>query len=80
MGYSNAEFDAACELGLNSLDPEEAARGHIRAQEIFSQDLPVLPLYFHPAVVLARPGVTGFRLNSDGTIAGFEEMDIQTLP
>ncbi len=79
MGYSSPELDAACEQGLSSLDAEEAARGHIRAQEIFSQDLPILPLYFHPVVVLARPGVAGFRLEGSA-IAGFEEMDIQGLP
>jgi len=63
-GYANPEFDAACQAALAAL-PGSAAytRWHIEAQRIFSQDLPVLPLYFVPKLVAARPGVAGVLLD-----------------
>ena len=59
-----ARIDAACQAALAAL-PGSAAytRWHIEAQRIFSQDLPVLPLYFVPKLVAARPGVAGVLLD-----------------
>jgi ABC-type oligopeptide transport system substrate-binding subunit len=37
-------------------------RFHREAQRIFSHDLPVLPLYFVPRMVVVRPDVTGLAL------------------
>ena len=55
-GYSNPEFDQACQDALYSLpDASQHQASHFLAQEIFSQDLPVLPLYLHYSVIVARP-------------------------
>ncbi|MBU0702754.1 MAG: hypothetical protein KKC18_02680, partial [Chloroflexi bacterium] len=49
---------------LNALPrTDDYARFHREAQRIFSRDLPVLPLYFVPKVVAARPGVSGVVLD-----------------
>ncbi len=75
-GYSNPEFDVACQTGLTSLDPEEARESHILAQQIFSQDLPVMPLYSWPSVVLYRTEVIGLQVNYLGLLVNFELLDI----
>jgi peptide/nickel transport system substrate-binding protein len=59
-GWRNAEFDAACKTALNSL-PSEASYvdAQMRAQAIFAEQLPALPLGLPPAVVAARPDFCG---------------------
>ena len=59
-GYSNPNFDAACNLALTSLpDAEETIQAHRAALAIFAEDVPVLPLYFRREVVLVKPGIVG---------------------
>jgi len=80
MGYSNLDFDNACLAGLDNLDPEKAAQAHILAQQLWSQDLSVVPLYFWPNITLARREVTGLQLDATGAITNFETLDIQPSP
>ncbi len=59
-GYSNPDFDAACNFATTSLpDAEATIQAHQAALEIFVEDLPVLPLYFRRDVMLVRPEVIG---------------------
>lgn len=63
-GYASDEYDAACQAALDALPGTSAhARYHAEAQRIFTRDLPVLPLYFVPKVVAARPAVSGVILD-----------------
>lgn len=63
-GYASEDYDRACRSALDALPEMEAyGRYHREAQRIFSHDLPVLPLYFVPKLVVVRPGVTGVILN-----------------
>ena len=63
-GYANADYDAACQSALDALPgTEDYAHFHRQAQRIFSHDLPVLPLYFVPKLVAARPEVSGVVLD-----------------
>lgn len=59
-GYSRQEYDQACQQARNSL-PDDALyqSAHHQAQAIFSEDLPVLPLYSRYRVVLARLDMCG---------------------
>ncbi len=62
-GYASDDYDAACGAALEALPGIEAYdRFHREAQRIFSRDLPVLPLYFVPRVVIADPDVSGLTL------------------
>ncbi len=63
-GYSNPEYDAVCEAALQSLpgDPEYEAN-HRQAQEIFAQELPVVPLYLHLKLAAARPDICNFMMD-----------------
>ncbi|HDQ70917.1 MAG TPA: peptide ABC transporter substrate-binding protein, partial [Chloroflexi bacterium] len=63
-GYASADYDTACRSAMGTvLDMETHARFHHEAQRIFSHDLPVLPLYFVPQIVAARPAVQGIVLD-----------------
>jgi peptide/nickel transport system substrate-binding protein len=63
-GYVSEEYDAACHAALDTLPGTDAhTYYHREAQRIFSRDLPVLPLYFVPKVVAARPEVSGVILD-----------------
>jgi peptide/nickel transport system substrate-binding protein len=63
-GYASPDYDAACQAALDAWPgTDDYARFHREAQRIFSEDLPVLPLYFVPKVVAVRPGVTGVLLD-----------------
>jgi peptide/nickel transport system substrate-binding protein len=57
-GYSNPEFDQACQQSQATLpDDPEHRQAHDRAQAIFAEDLPALPLYLRVKLVAARPDI-----------------------
>jgi peptide/nickel transport system substrate-binding protein len=63
-GYSSPAFDAACQTVQQSLTDETAhADAYHQAQAIFTQDLPVIPLYWRIKVAAARPGFCHFSLD-----------------
>jgi peptide/nickel transport system substrate-binding protein len=64
-GYSNPDFDAACQAALQALPGTlEYEEYHRQAQAIFSEELPGIPLFMWFRVALARPGVLNFALDS----------------
>jgi peptide/nickel transport system substrate-binding protein len=69
-GYSNQDFDAACQTAQQSLLDEPAhVQAYQQAQTIFSGDLPVLPLYWRLAVAAARTEVCHFSLDPTASSA-----------
>jgi peptide/nickel transport system substrate-binding protein len=55
-GFTNLDYDQACENALFSLpDSTQHHQAHLLAQQIFSTELPGLPLYLHYNVSVARP-------------------------
>jgi peptide/nickel transport system substrate-binding protein len=63
-GYSNPEFDSACQSALRALpDFPEHAEAHALAQAIFAQDLPVIPLYQRLRLIAARPDICNLAPN-----------------
>ena len=60
-GWSNDAFDAACTQALSNLPgTAEYEDGHKEAQRIFSQEVPILPVFLRLKVAAARPGVLNF--------------------
>ena len=60
-GYANPAFDAACDMALQSLPGQPSYdEGHLLAQEIFAEDLPVIPLYLRLKLAATRPDMCGF--------------------
>jgi peptide/nickel transport system substrate-binding protein len=55
-GYSSPQFDQACPQALTSLPDDPAYKeAHLKAQEIFAEDLPAIPLYLRLKLVATRP-------------------------
>ena len=78
-GYSNPEFDAACADALDSLPGLPGyTEANARSQELFSRDLPGIPLYLLVKAAAARPGVCGITFDSSArsdlaTLEGIDE-------
>ena len=63
-GWANAAYDAACQTALTSLPGTPAyEQSHVAAQQIFSEELPVLPLFLSLKVSATRPQVLNFSLD-----------------
>ena len=64
-GYSNPDFDQACSLILGNLPDQDSTLGAYQiVQQIFSEDVPVLPLFFRRQMIVLGLELTGFE---DGT-------------
>lgn len=60
-GWVNEAFDAACTQAQGNLPgTPEYEEGHKEAQRIFSQEVPILPVFLRLKVAAARPGVLNF--------------------
>jgi peptide/nickel transport system substrate-binding protein len=63
-GYSSEPYDTACRAALTSLpDTPEFTDGNNEAEFLFSQDLPVVPLYWRIIVAAARSDMCNFALD-----------------
>jgi peptide/nickel transport system substrate-binding protein len=79
-GYSNPDFDAACQQALgNLLGTPENTEGHMEAQRIFSQDVPVIPLFLRLKVAAARAEVLNFNVDptENSELYNLYEIDLQ---
>ncbi len=77
-GYSNPEYDQACDNALFSLpDSTQHRPEHLKAQQIFSEDLPGLPLYLHYNVTVTRPDLCNYTSESamDSPLWNLETLD-----
>lgn len=59
VGFENSEFDAACNAATQALDEATKASEHAKAQKIFTEYLPSLPLFARAKILVTRPGVVG---------------------
>jgi peptide/nickel transport system substrate-binding protein len=63
-GYGSPAFDAACQEARQSLADETSyADAYHQVQSIFTQDLPIIPLYWRIRIAAARPGICNFSLD-----------------
>jgi peptide/nickel transport system substrate-binding protein len=58
-GFSNSEFDATCNAAIQALDADTKAAEHAKAQAIFTEFLPSIPMFARAKIVVTRPGVVG---------------------
>ncbi len=64
-GYSNPDFDRVCAMIRGNLpDQPGITEAYQTMQQIFSEDLPVLPLFFRQEIILASPMLEGFQSGS----------------
>lgn len=77
-GYSNPEYDAACNQALTSLPGQpEYDEGHLEAQRIFGEELPVVPLFLRLKLAATRPDMCNFIMDptSNSEMWNIEEFD-----
>lgn len=76
-GYSNPDFDSACEQALQSLPDDPGYALHQQAQATFASELPSIPLYLRLKVAATREDFCGFTLdpNSSSALADLELFD-----
>ena len=78
-GYSNPEFDRACRTAQAALPGESGyVETNFKAQEIFAQDLPVIPLFLRLKVTASRADLCGYDMDPTArsdtwNIEGFDE-------
>jgi peptide/nickel transport system substrate-binding protein len=79
-GFSDADFDAACEEALQALPNEPGYTSHQQAQALFAFELPSIPLYMRLKVAAARADFCGFTLNPSSVyaLADIESFDYGT--
>ena len=79
-GFTDAAYDAACLMGIASLPGTTTYQdGHAEAQRLFSEQLPVLPLFLRLKVAAARPHVLNFGVDptQNSEIYNIFELDLQ---
>lgn len=79
-GWSNADFDAVCNSALGSLPgTAEYEDNHKEAQRIFSQEVPVIPLFLRLKVAAARTNVVNFSVDptQNSELYNIYELDLQ---
>jgi len=64
-GYSNSEFDYYCDLATNTLPGEPGYEEYWRlAQQMFSDELPVVPLFFRNKIAATNPEICNFMMDA----------------
>jgi ABC-type oligopeptide transport system substrate-binding subunit len=64
-GFSNANYDSACENLLTAgLDANAAQTANSDALRILADEVPVIPLFYHVKVMVSRPDLCGLVLDS----------------
>ena len=64
-GYSNPEYDAAC-LAARTTRPDQAdvfQTSQANVQRVFTEELPVIPLFYRMRVAISRPDFCGMSLD-----------------
>ncbi|MCB9431230.1 MAG: peptide ABC transporter substrate-binding protein [Ardenticatenaceae bacterium] len=79
-GWSNADYDAVCNAAASSLPgTPEYEDNHKEAQRIFSQEVPVIPLFLRLKVAAARTNVVNFGVDptQNSELYNIYELDLQ---
>ena len=77
-GWQNEAYDAACLAARGSAPGiNDYAANHALAQQILSEELPVIPMYSYQHAAVARPEVCGLQLDpTAGLLWNIEEIGI----
>ena len=69
--YINSEVDRLLDIGRSTVDPEQRKKAYFKAQEIFHEELPWIPLVVLDDVLAMQKNVMGFRSRPDERIRLF---------
>jgi peptide/nickel transport system substrate-binding protein len=79
-GFINEEYDAACLRALSALPgTDDYVEGHLEAQRIFSEQVPVIPLFLRIKLAATRPEVSGFVMDptENSEMWNIETLDLE---
>lgn len=79
-GFSNPEFDSACQVALNTLPGQEGFEtSHAEALRIWSQQVPIIPLFLRLKVAATRPGIENFAMDptQNSELWNIYELDVE---
>ncbi|MCA9866465.1 MAG: peptide ABC transporter substrate-binding protein [Anaerolineae bacterium] len=79
-GWNDPDYDAACAQALGSLPgTPEYTEAHIRAQQIFSEQVPVIPVFLSVKTGVTRPEVLNYGIDptQNSHLYNIAEIDIQ---
>lgn len=82
-GFADEAYDEACKAALAAMPgTEEYRTHHLQALEIFSEQLPDLPLFWWIRVAAIRPGVSGFTLDpsEESLLWNIEAIGVEEAP
>jgi peptide/nickel transport system substrate-binding protein len=74
--YSNPEFDKVILEAVEATDKEKAKALYAKAQQIVSQDLPLLPLWYPANMVVASKRLSNIKINASGDWDFVREINI----
>ena len=70
MGYNNLLFDEDCRVAQRAgLNVQQYSAKQQELAQIINQDLPVIPLFFHPQIFIARNELCGFEADASSRTA-----------
>jgi len=78
MGYANSQMDDACQsIRRSGLNDQLRLAKIQEVMNLIAQDVPLIPLYFYPQVVIARTDICGLTLDhsSNNLLQNLEGVD-----
>ncbi len=66
-GFNNEEVNQLSDASMAETDPVKRQEMYFRMQEIFNEQIPYIPLWHEPLLVITRTGVDNFQQTSLGT-------------
>jgi ABC-type transport system substrate-binding protein len=74
LGYRNAELDRITSEARVSIDPELRQHLYVRAEQLFNDDCPLIPLYHARTHAVATSTVQGLRLHQTPPQVRYEDL------
>jgi peptide/nickel transport system substrate-binding protein len=79
-GWSNEVYDVACEAAVDEFwNTAVYQTGHQDALRIFTEELPMIPLFSRVDIVLLNPNVTGLQVDATQRLAFWNAAEINLL-
>lgn len=78
LGYKNPELDKLTAEARMSIDPDLRYQLYRRAEQLFEQDCPLIPLYHDRIYAMASPFVQALRLHMTPPQVRFEDLWVDT--
>lgn len=74
--YVNPEFDKVVEEAVDTVDKAKAKDLYVKAQEIVSNDLPLLPLWYQSNMVVASRRIGNIKINASGDWSFIKDLTV----